>query len=171
MILVVTPDHSVLSLANVQGVMALKEKRAGLNNALQQATVWCQKKDFDALLILPSDIPFIQTKDIKAIIDIGMDERTVVVISPDNERSGTNALLVKPPGILNYSFGLDSYHIHRKQVLAARHKLKVYFSKSIGFDIDYPEHYDILCKTKNRKETQNESKPSNPYSNHRDSVY
>jgi len=146
-ILVITPDYRVFSFAKKQGVIALLEQEVGLNNALQQATEWCKQKAFDALLIIPSDIPFLQAKDIDSIIDMGKDEKAVIIISPDNKQDGTNALLIKPPGILNYFYGSGSYDIHCKQARNAQYKLMVYFSRSIGFDIDYPEQYEILCKT------------------------
>ena len=141
-ILVSSPDPGVLALVKGWGALGLRENGAGLNQALQEATRWSLLHGFDALLIIPSDIPFLQQEDIEAILSMGSEEGKVVVLSPDNERCGTNALFVKPPGILTYSFGSDSFTRHQGEALHQRVPVRVYSSLSIGFDLDSPEQYD-----------------------------
>jgi len=145
-ILVLTPDPRVLAFAEELGVMGLKEKGRGLNEALKQATQWSIHYHYEALLIIPSDIPFLQKDDIEAMIWAGLEEERIVVIAPNEERSGTNALLVKPPGILKYCFGFDSFSRHQNQTFTRHFKVKVYSSTSIGFDLDYPEQYQFLLE-------------------------
>ncbi len=145
-ILVLTPDSRVLSFAKERGVLGLKEEGKGLNEVLEQATYWSIHNDFGAIFILPSDLPFLQQEDIQAIIDMGVEEERSVVIAPDWEMEGTNALFVKPPGIIQYEFGFDSFEHHQKQALKRGLKFNVYSSTTIGFDLDYPDQYRFLMK-------------------------
>ena len=147
-ILVLTPDHKVLTLAGNCGALPFREKEKGLNESLREATLWAIASNFDALLILPSDIPYVGTDDIEAIICMGRKEGNRVVISPDLKESGTNALFIKPPGVLGYHFGIDSFDRHRNQALNHGIQWKVYRSASIGFDLDTPEQYHSLVKKK-----------------------
>jgi len=147
-ILVVTPDSRVLSFVQEHGIMGLREEGTGLNSALEQANRWCSDRGCDAVLIIPADIPFFRNNDIESIIQMGAGEEKVLVIAPDKDKKGTNALFVQPPGILNYAFGKNSFTVHRKQALARHVKLKVYTSASICFDVDYPKHYRLLTTKK-----------------------
>jgi 2-phospho-L-lactate guanylyltransferase len=143
-ILVLTPDDRVLSFVKGLGVMGLKDDGRGLNQALRQATRWAIDHDFEAILILPCDIPFLDSEDIKTIRGMGVEGERVVVIAPNEGKNGTNALFVKPPGILRYSFGIDSFTRYQEHAFAQHFKVKVYSSLSIGFDLDDPEQYRFL---------------------------
>jgi 2-phospho-L-lactate/phosphoenolpyruvate guanylyltransferase len=59
-----------------------------------------------------------------------------VVISPDGARSGTNALLMRPPDALPFAFGPDSFEAH----LQAAHKrdlaVQVCERSHLAFDLD-----------------------------------
>lgn len=143
-ILVLTPDDRVLSFAKGLSVIGLKYDGKGLNLALRQATRWGIDQGFEAILILPCDIPFLNSEDIKTILGMGVKGERVVVIAPNEGKNGTNALFVKPPGILRYSFGIDSFTRHQEYAFAQHLKVRVYSSLSIGFDLDDPEQYRFL---------------------------
>jgi 2-phospho-L-lactate/phosphoenolpyruvate guanylyltransferase len=145
-ILVLSPDEQVLSLAKTFEVKTLREKRKGLNRALMEATDWAADHRFAAILVLPSDLPFINQRDVRAILNMADGNRRIVVIAPDRERKGTNALLVKPPGLLRYSFGAESFQIHRRQALEQNLKCRVYSSPSVAMDVDTPRMCRLLLK-------------------------
>jgi 2-phospho-L-lactate guanylyltransferase len=143
-ILVVTPDFRVISFVKELGVLGLRQKGNGLNEALGQATRWAIGCRFDSVLILPSDIPLLDETDIGSIVCAGLGKENIVVISPNKKKTGTNALFVKPPGILKYCFGPGSFNYHVKQALGNSLELKICYSTSIGFDLDSPEEYEFL---------------------------
>ena len=65
-----------------------------------------------------------------------MGEESSVVISPDRDRTGTNALLLRPPDALPFAFGIGSYEAH---VRAARERdldVRVCERSHLAFDLD-----------------------------------
>jgi len=147
-ILVLTPDDRVLSFVKGLRVIGLKEEGKGLNPALGQATRWAIEQGFGAILILPCDIPLLNSEDIKTILRMGVEGERVVVIAPNKGRNGTNVLFVKPPGILKYSFGVNSFERHLQQAMAQNVKFEVYSSASAAFDLDTSEEYRLLLEKK-----------------------
>ncbi len=172
-VVVLSPDPRVLSFAKKLGVPGLRERRKGLNEALKYATLWAIDNDFEALLILPSDIPLLNKDDIEAIISMGLKKGKTIVLAPDREMRGTNALFIKPPGILEYSYGFESFLRHRSQALTQNIDLKVYHSRSVAFDLDYPEHYRFLLENHyfKGKTADHEDKLYCPHSNQWDTSH
>jgi 2-phospho-L-lactate guanylyltransferase len=143
-VVIVSRDKEVRSIAEQQHIHFLRENGDELNQALEQATRWAIEREFPAILILPLDIPFLRTKDIDLIVVLGQKRQQIIVISPDREMVGTNALFVKPPGILSYQFGINSFHRHRQQCRERGMDIEVYKSTDISFDVDSVSDYQIL---------------------------
>jgi 2-phospho-L-lactate guanylyltransferase len=72
--------------------------------ALHRATMVAQMYSAQGVLILPSDLPLLSKEDVTRIIDLSL-EPPVVVIAPDRRNEGTNALLIRPTGLISYQFG------------------------------------------------------------------
>jgi 2-phospho-L-lactate guanylyltransferase len=68
----------------------------------------------------------------------------VVVIAPDRHREGTNALLIYPAGLIDYSFGPGSFRRHCDRALEASARLEICELSSLALDIDYPEDLELL---------------------------
>ena len=145
-ILLVSQDVRVHYIAKTEGLLFLQEQGADLNQALEQATRWSIDQCYSAILILPLDIPFLTKDDIHSINQMANDETEVVIIAPDHEMKGTNALLVKPPGILKYQFGWNSFYRHWQQTMDRHIKNKIYCSTEISFDLDSPAQYHLLIQ-------------------------
>jgi 2-phospho-L-lactate guanylyltransferase len=87
--------------------------------------------------VLLADLPFVTAEAIKALLDrstIG----TEAVIAP-GQRGGTHALLVRPPGWLQFAFGPDSFRQHTRRVGEAGARLVLYEESALAFDIDIPQ--------------------------------
>jgi len=143
-VVVVSRDNDVRFIAELKHIHFLRENGDDLNEALEQATRWAVERDFPEILILPVDIPFLSTKDIDFIVALGRKKQQVIVISPDREMLGTNALFVKPPGVLNYQFGINSFQCHLQKCRERQMDIEVYESKDISFDVDSVSDYKIL---------------------------
>ena len=62
-----------------------------------------------------------------------------VVIAPDRHEVGTNLLLVRPPGFIEYAYGENSFAEHQELAIAANAHLHIHYSDRVGLDIDTPE--------------------------------
>ena len=136
-IVVISSDFTVHQVTDKLGVSYLTETRAGLNRALEQATQWCIRKHAGSVLIIPSDIPLVAPEDINKIVDLGSDEKSVVLSSSQN--GGTNVLFRRPPNLIPARFGPDSFKRHIEEAYAKGVNPKTYYSPRINKDIDSAE--------------------------------
>jgi 2-phospho-L-lactate guanylyltransferase len=137
-VLVISRDTQVLSLARGLNIHTVQESgQPELNDALVRATKLLQTWGVEAVLILPADLPLIQAQDIEAIVELGRFNGSIVV-APDEAEDGTNALLVHPPGLIDYSYGNGSYHRHVATAKANRAIVHIYESERIQLDLDTP---------------------------------
>ena len=65
---VVSPDRTVLSLAEEAGAEPLLQEGSGLNSALEQAQYWAVERGATSLLVLPADLPLLRTPDVRAVL-------------------------------------------------------------------------------------------------------
>lgn len=141
--LVISRDSKALSIAREYGAHTVQESGAPeLNNALMRATQVVARWKGGAVLILPADLPLIAAEDISAMIDMGRLGLTVVIASDQNE-DGTNAMLIRPPGLIPYMYGANSFQRHRTAAAEAGADVKIYRSYRVELDIDMPEHLAI----------------------------
>ena len=142
-IMVVSRDTYALSLARKLDVQTLQESGTpDLNNSLTRATQVVSTWNAGGVLILASDIPLIQVDDLERMIGLA-DSAKSVVIAPDRRGTGTNALLVRPPGLITYHFGVESFPRHHSEAEAAEASLHVYRSPTVGLDVDTPADLDL----------------------------
>jgi len=168
-ILVISRDPAVHDVAIQHGAMVLEEQADGLNQALAQATTWAARQGATAVLVVPADLPLLTPSIMEAMIrraqhphpsplpegegETSQGEATIrlvepgpaVVIAPDRHGHGTNLLLIRPPGLINYAFGPDSFAAHRQQAIASGAGLHVFHSRKTELDLDTPD--DLILST------------------------
>jgi 2-phospho-L-lactate guanylyltransferase len=111
-VLVISRDPAALSLARSHGARTVQENGAPeLNIALARATIVAKNYSTSGVLIVPADLPLITPEDVRSMLELAKDP-PVVVLVPDRHRSGTNALLVCPVGLIEYDFGPGSFQRH-----------------------------------------------------------
>ena len=66
------------------------------------------------------------------------------MIVPDRHGSGTNALLLSPPGVIEPSFGPGSFARHAARAHAAQTVVRVAEVRSLGLDVDTPDDLQAL---------------------------
>ncbi|MGJ3238199.1 MAG: 2-phospho-L-lactate guanylyltransferase [Anaerolineae bacterium] len=136
--LVISRDTRALSIARDLGAKTVQEGNpSDLNPALTRATEIVRLWRGNAVLILPADLPFITKEDIIAIAELGM-YGDCVVIATDQQQDGTNALLMRPIGLIPYRYGERSYERHSAAAHEAGVDIKIYASETIALDIDTP---------------------------------
>lgn len=141
---VVSRDPAALAIAADSGVEIVNEEgESGLNAALMHATSVILDCAPDGIVILPADLPLIQPADIETFI-YTRNNPPVVVVAPDRHESGTNALMVRPAGLIEYSFGVGSFKQHCRSTHEAGAHLEICRIPSLALDLDLPEDLEIL---------------------------
>ncbi|MGI8588040.1 MAG: 2-phospho-L-lactate guanylyltransferase [Chloroflexia bacterium] len=135
---VVSPDPRALEIAWSAGAVPLREEASGLNAALEQARRWALAGGATALLVLLADLPLLRGAEIAALTALAEGPCPCVVLAPDRHGRGTNALLLRPPAAIPFSFGPDSYARHCAAALATGITPAVYRSPGTAFDLDTP---------------------------------
>lgn len=137
--LVISRDTKVLALARDMEAKTLQERSTSdLNPALTRATEVLRVWKAGAILILPADLPFLTASDVTGLIRQLDDEMPSVVIATDRFQDGTNALLVRPPGLIDYAYGVGSFERHKQAAHRAGAIVRVYESPTLALDIDEP---------------------------------
>lgn len=136
--LVISRDTRVLSIARDLGVNTVQESGTPeLNNALMRATQVVKGWRGEAVLVMPADLPLIAAEDVMEIIALGQDDSSVV-IATDFEEDGTNAMLIRPPGLIPYAYGRGSYARHISLAREVGADVTIYRSERLALDIDTP---------------------------------
>jgi 2-phospho-L-lactate guanylyltransferase len=136
---VVSPDAEVLAFAERLGAQAIREpsRPRGLNAALAFASDVLCGQGAAGLLVLPVDVPLASAADIEAILN-HMDGNPSIVLCPSRS-GGTNALALRPPGIIPFRFGPRSSAAHQREARARGLPLAVLPLPSLTLDIDRPQ--------------------------------
>ncbi len=137
-VMVISRDTKVLAIAREYGAQTVQESGAPeLNDALLRATELARLRGATSVLVLPADLPIYTAQDIEELLGLGRYSQTVVLV-PDRNEDGTNAMLIKPPALIPYSFGAGSFQRHCD--LAKQHgaALKIHRSERLSVDIDTP---------------------------------
>jgi 2-phospho-L-lactate guanylyltransferase len=143
-VLVVSRDQAALSLARAHGARTVQEKGAPeLNVALTRATIVAKRYATRGVLIIPSDLPMISKEDVYAMLEKVKDP-PVVVVAPDRKKTGTNALLVCPVGLIEYDYGPDSFERHCQHAREAGARLEICELPSLALDMDVPEDLELV---------------------------
>lgn len=138
--LVISRDPKALSIARDLGAKTVQESGApALNPALMRATQLLAGWRTEAVLVLPADLPFITGDDVAGIIRAAGDAEKSVVIATDRARDGTNALFVRPPGLITFDYGQNSYERHLAQGHASGASVVEFESENLKFDLDVPQ--------------------------------
>lgn len=143
--LVISRDQEALALARQHQALTMSESGTGfldLNVALRRATYVARGFGASTVLILPSDLPRLTPVDVEAFV-LAAEGSQSVVIAPDRHASGTNALLVRPPGLVAYAFGAGSFAAHCAQAEAAGLTPRVVQAPNLAFDLDLPEDWRL----------------------------
>lgn len=143
-VLVVSRDPSALSIARDIGARTVQENGSpGLNLALTRATQVARTYETRGVLVVPADLPKLTADDIHAMLE-HIDDPPVVVVAPDRDRLGTNALVVCPAGLIEYDFGPRSFEKHCQQARDQNIRLEICELPSLALDLDEPDDLDMM---------------------------
>ena len=135
LVAVITRDAEVSQWAQEWGASVIHEREDGLNESLRDARA--RFGPVDAVLVVPADLGWLDGDDIRAMAALA-GSGPAVIIAPDRHERGTNALLLRPPDIIDFRFGVDSAQAHAALALAKGVTPQWHRSSSISLDVDEP---------------------------------
>lgn len=128
-------EHALARCLAHEGVALLEDDPSTLNSAIRQAQEYICRHGSGRILILPSDLPLMTSNDLESLINLA-DGKQQLVIVPDHFNSGTNALLLSEPELIEPCFGSGSFRKHTRQALEKNAELVVYLNENIQWDLD-----------------------------------
>ena len=147
-ICVVSPDREILETAREAGAEPLLQESRGLNEALEEARDRALARGATALIVFPADLPLLRSEDVEAVLEpTEGGEGPLVVASPDDAGTGTNALFLRPPTAVPFVFGPGSFDAHLDAARERGAKVLVCERERIAFDVDVAEDLARLGDT------------------------
>ncbi len=138
-VLVVSPDRAVLRRAANLGARTLRQRTVGLNAGLREARADVIAGGADAVLVLPIDLPFVDTAAITNVADaLERAEVPQVVLVTDHHGTGTNALGLRPADVIDFAFGPGSRQAHRAAAVDAG-AAYLEIDGPLAIDLDTPD--------------------------------
>jgi len=137
-ITVVSPDVTVLGLAEEWGAVALRQRTTGLNPALDEARADAIEQGAEAILVLHADLPHLHHTEIADMVRL-LPPSPAAVLAPDYTGTGTNALLVAPPDAMPFHFGPESFARHVAAANAHGLPFAIARAPGIAGDVDTPD--------------------------------
>ena len=138
--LVVSPSQDICDLAESAGAQGLIEGGSGLNAALEEARRAVRARGSDRILALSCDLPLLAPADIEALLGAVQE----VVVAPDVEGSGTNALLTRGSAQITYRFGPSSFRAHVREAESLGAGVAVVNRPGLATDLDLPGQLSLL---------------------------
>jgi 2-phospho-L-lactate/phosphoenolpyruvate guanylyltransferase len=143
--IVVTGEPSVAEVAHAQGAIVIDDTaRDGQSAAVNLGIERALTEGMERALCVPGDCPTLDPDELTALLCPPASGEPEVVIVPDRHGTGTNGLLLAPPGAIPPSFGPGSCERHRELAIAAEVSWRIERPTSLLLDIDTGEDLDAL---------------------------
>lgn len=146
-------DQAVRDLGRRYNALLLDDPSNELNESLDAGRKQLQDLGATAMLVVPADVPLISASDLAAMggaLRRGAD----LVIAPDREASGTNALALNLHVPFRFQFGLESFQLHQQQARHHNLALAIHRSRTLGLDIDTFNDLCLLSEMSGAQTTQ-----------------
>tara|TARA_B110000014_G_scaffold219390_1_gene174900 strand:+ start:261 stop:890 length:630 start_codon:yes stop_codon:yes gene_type:complete len=150
-IVVVTNEEQVSDIIKKYDCEKIQDvNENSVNDAVKLAETYLIKNKFTHSIVIPLDVPFFYSEDLKKLLDFST-ERGVVIV-PSRHFDGTNALLRTPINSMEPRYDEGSFSF---QVESARHfdiKVSIGLIYRFMLDIDNTEDLDFVLKHKIKPE-------------------
>ena len=95
------------------------------------------------VLLVPGDTPALDPAELGELLERPIVERSVTII-PDRHGTGTNALVLTPPDVIEPAFGPDSRERHERAAAAAGATCEVVQLETLAVDVDTVDDLEAL---------------------------
>jgi 2-phospho-L-lactate/phosphoenolpyruvate guanylyltransferase len=139
---VVTSDPFAIQLAQQFRFSVIPDNdNRSETDAVEIATRFSESHGAEFTLVIPGDIPLIQSWELVKILESAPSEGSVLVRAADGR--GTNAIFRRPTGLFPARFGNDSFEPHHAAAQATGKPCVVLSLPGIALDVDNPS--DLLA--------------------------
>ena len=143
---VVTSDSYAVTLAAEFEFEVIPDPgNPGETGAIEMATRICVERGADSTLVIPADIPLIQSWELEEILKHAPAEGSVLVPAADGR--GTNAAFRRPANLFPLRFGNDSFKPHHAAAQATGKPCVILNLPGIAVDVDNPEDLQQLISS------------------------
>jgi len=140
---VVTGDPYAVEQALKYGFEIIPDRENhGETGAIEMATRVCVERGADSTLVIPADIPLMQSWELKEIMKHAPEAGSVLV--PASDGRGTNAAFRRPANLFPLRFGNDSFRPHQAAAQATGKPCVVLNLPGIAVDVDNPSDLEQL---------------------------
>jgi 2-phospho-L-lactate/phosphoenolpyruvate guanylyltransferase len=149
---VVTSDLFARDLAARFNFEVLTDDNSGETSAIDMATAFCRERGEESTMVVPADIPLIDSSELQEIVDHAPASGAVLV--PDAAGRGTNAAWRSPSDLFPLRFGNDSFLPHLAAAKATGLPCVVLELPGIARDVDRPEDLRELAAARGDRRSQ-----------------
>ncbi|MEX2106858.1 MAG: 2-phospho-L-lactate guanylyltransferase [Solirubrobacterales bacterium] len=143
--IVVSDEPAVPGIAAATGAEVIPDPATGGHiGAALAGIARAENLGASCVVLLPGDCPLLDPRELDRLLT-GIPE-TYVAVVPDRHGTGTNALVLSPPGAIIPSFGEGSCARHVAATREAGVPFAVEELASLGLDLDTPA--DIIALTR-----------------------
>jgi 2-phospho-L-lactate guanylyltransferase len=136
-LLVVTGEPRAAAVARAAGAHVVDDPvESGQSDAAARGVRAAIERGAHRALLVPGDCPALDPGEVGRLLG-GFPDAGLVIV-PDRHGSGTNALLVAPPGAVEPAFGPGSFARHAALGAAAGVAVRVAQAPSLELDVDTP---------------------------------
>jgi 2-phospho-L-lactate/phosphoenolpyruvate guanylyltransferase len=149
----VTSDPFAVELARKYDFELIPDaENPGETGAIEMATRICEGRGVDYTLVIPADIPLIQSWELDEMMKHAPSEGSVLVPAADGR--GTNAAFRRPASLFPLRFGNDSFKPHHAAAQATGKPCVVLHLPGIAVDVDNPPDLAQLLALPGETRTQ-----------------
>jgi 2-phospho-L-lactate guanylyltransferase len=149
---VVTSDSFASDLAARFNFEVVADNNSGETSAIEMATAVCRARGAESTLVVPADIPLIESSELQKIVESAPSGGAVLV--PDTAGRGTNAAWRSPSDLFPLRFGNDSFLPHLAAAKATGLPCVVLELPGIARDVDRPEDLRELAVASGERRAQ-----------------
>ena len=143
---IVTSDPFAIQLALQFHFTVIPDNaNSGETDAIETATRFCESRGVDSTLVIPGDIPLIQSSELERLIAAAPEEGSVLVSRRRRKRHECH--LAASRSLFPARFGTDSFKPHHAAAQATGKACVVLPLPGIALDIDNPDDLRTLAST------------------------
>ena len=114
-----------------------------LKEKIDSVADWTYEMGAKKMMYLSIDLPLVEEKEIREIIDSHKSGLTLVEAKKDG---GTNALITDLPRKINFQFGSESFRKHLEAAKLKKLETNIQLMEGLSFDLDNRDDWEFLIK-------------------------